>query len=138
MKLARSIKLERELATRIREVFCETIHFARTHEEHLDRMTAVIWHSSDYKLAPRWLHTFLHGVSETYSNMLYVPSLDFGNNPPNTPSNSPLCWVLIGPDSRMFGERDEDWLKESSEYKSAMHGTHAWRYEWNQGQFRPY
>lgn len=37
---------------------------------------------------------------------------------------------------RMLGPNDDSWLNESSEYKSALTGSHAWAKSWDKGQFK--
>ena len=135
MRLDRSIKVQRELEARIREIYSESVHFARTHKEHLERMNKLVWTSDVYRHAPRWLHTFLHGVDHTYFNMLYSVSLTFktGNK-----SDSPLCSISIGPDGRKYGPNDDTWLAESSEYKSNLKCEHVWRDRWEKGEYKPW
>ena len=132
MRLNRSVKLERELKDRVKSTYRETVHFGRTHEEHLQRMRQYVWESQEYKLAPRWLKTYLHGVDQTCFDMLYETPLDYHNGEPQTP----LTCIQIGSDGRIFD--NDSWLTESSEYKSTMKCQHVWRRQWSEGHFKPF
>ena len=128
MLLDRAVKLQRELKSRVKDCYRESIHFGRTHEKHLERIKTLVWESEEYKRSPRWLKLYLHGVSETCFDMLYETPLDTGE--------SPLVSIIIGPDCKHFGPKDDSWLAESPEYKSAMKTIHAWRRYWNKGELR--
>jgi hypothetical protein len=134
MLLDRSVKLERELKSRIKDCYRESVRFGRTHEEHLQAMRRYVWDTQPYKLSPRWLKTFLHGVDQTCFDMLYEVPLDYHSGVPS----SPLMPISIGPDARMFGERDDTWLAESTEYKLALKCVYVWRRQWNEGTFKPF
>lgn len=135
MRLERSIKLERELKSAIKDAYRETIHFASTHEEHLDRMRRYVWDTKRYKDSPRWLKTFLHGVDQTCFDLLYEVGLSHHTL---TPQLGPLAAISIGTDGRKFGPNDDTWLAESSEYKLTLKCVHVWRARWEQGEYKPF
>lgn len=131
------LELERELSQTVREIYSETVHFARTYKEHLDAMRKHVWNTPAYQKAPRWLKTFLHGVDQTLFDSLYSVALGYSSLEPDK-GQSPLASISIGPDGRMFGEKDDTWLAEDHAYKTALQCEHVWRARWNRGEFKPF
>ncbi|SRR6266576_6133157 len=137
MKLARAVHLQGEFKQRIKSVYRESASFARTHDEHIKAMK-LIYEQPLFNKAPSWMRAYLRGVDSVLFDLLYEVGL--AHHTLDNIQLPPLCFVNIGPDGRMFGPDDESWLllNESAEYKSTMKGTHAWRYRWERGEFKPW
>jgi hypothetical protein len=122
------------LSLRIKDVFRATIHFHLTCDEHIKEIGRVVHNGDAYKRLPQWRRAYLAGINDTLWSLLYESNMGH---------KAPLEWVLIGPNGRQFREGNDDWLKESDEYKQALSGTgarstHAWRDALDKGEFKPW
>jgi hypothetical protein len=116
----RQYDIQSKMRTRIVDIFHSTIHFERTSDAHNAEMIRLIWDDAECKRLSQRRREYLHAIADTLWSQLYDANM--GHKPP-------LEWVLIGTDGRQFREGNDDWLKESDEYKSTMqaNSTHAWR-----------
>lgn len=126
MRVKEALALRDRLKTRLQDVHGSTICFHRNHEQHLKEQERLIFESPEYSRVPNWVASYLRGTDDMLRARWYEGS------------NSLLVWVLIGPDGRLFGPGNDDWLKESAEYKSSLTGKHAWRDLWEKGEFRAF
>lgn len=101
----------------LRDIYSSAIAFSSSFDEFLGRKRA-LYASWDYQKLTNYYRGKLDGVSETLWAMLYGS---------HNGAKPPLMHVNIGPDGRVFPEFSEDWLPESSEYKSSMKCEHVWR-----------
>lgn len=90
-------------------------------------MNRRVWASDRIKNAPKWVWSYLRGVDDSARYALYSTT-QFGQ--------ALLVWVLTGPDGKQFGPGNDEWLKESHEYKSALTGKHVWRDKWAIGEYK--
>ena len=135
MRLSLAVKRKNELIHRVKSTYRETADFALTLDEHLARMRKHVWDSPAYQTLPTWAKSAVRGASDVLWDLLYEVPIDWSTG--DAPA-TPLIAISIGPDGRMFDRKDDSWLQESSEYKSALQCTHVWRKRWEQGQFKPF
>jgi hypothetical protein len=125
---------EQELARMIRDVYAESARMARTHKDHLQAM-ARVWEHRYTKQLQQYRRHALRSLDGYLLHELHhhgFASTPEAKRPPL------LCWVLVGTDGKRFGPGNDDWLKESAEYKVSMQGSHVWADRWAQGEFYPW
>lgn len=119
---------QQKFVARVREIYAESYHFARTHQNHLSEMNRLVWINEEYRKLPAYRRAIVSAIDSVMFNSLY--EWRYGNK-------SPLAAISIGPDGRMFGtENDDTWLAEDSDYKSAMVCSHVWRHKWDAGELK--
>jgi hypothetical protein len=136
MLLTRAIDIRGDLARTIKEVYSEDVCFARTLDQHIERMRKLVWETPRYKMLPSHAKSYLHGVDKTLWDMLYSVPLTYHTIDNVLPS--PLVSIVIGPDGRQFGPGNDTWLNESREYKEAMKIQHVWEHRWRKGEYKPW
>lgn len=121
MKTNKALELQQTFARRIAEVYRETVHFGRSHLEHIERMKQIVWDPSESAKVPYWLRSYLRGYDHALWNSLSAPGWN------GTPSA--LESVSIGPDGRVFTRFSDAWHVESTEYKLTMRAEIRWRHK---------
>lgn len=124
MKVKRAIEIENQLLIRLKDEFSATIIYQRNLDAHIQAVKRSVFDSELLKRCPRHVRAFLQGAEKILWDNLYAGK------------DAPLVYVIVGPDKKQFGPGNDDWLKESSEYKSAMTGMHVWRKGWENGEVK--
>lgn len=125
-----SIERIHAFKTRVHDAFHSSVCFGSTATEHIKRMNA-IWADQNYQRLPNWAKAEIKGYESALWDSLYAPPI---HHTKDNPMNAPLMSIQIGKDGRMFD--NDEWLKESSEYKNAMECIHVWANHWNADKLR--
>lgn len=123
-----------EYQSTVRGIYSESACFAHTLDAHLKHMADMVWEQPTYRKLPAWAKGRIQGYADAMWNSLYSTGIDYHSVDNRT--LAPLMSVSIGPDGRVFGESDDTWLAESTDYKNAMVCSHVWRYRWNRGELK--